>query len=149
MTAFLGVAQIAEEALAAATQETLIQLVAPANHRVKVLGWGIFFDGVSTTAEPVDVVLQRQSTAGTGAALTPVPLDDSLAETLQVSAQQDFTVEPTSGAILDTAEVHPQQGYQVMYPLGQEPIIGGGDRVGLRATAPAVVNCRAKIFFEE
>ena len=44
MAAFIGIAQIAEEALVAATAETLIQLVAAANHRVKILEWGIFFD---------------------------------------------------------------------------------------------------------
>ena len=149
MAAFLGVASVAEEALAAATIETIIQLVAAANHRVKILGWGIFFDGVSTTAEPIEVVLARQTTAGTAAALTPVKVDDSIADTLLTTAQQDFTVEPTTTDILAVVEVHPQQGYQILYPLGQELIIGGGDRVGLRATAPAVVNCRAVMYFEE
>jgi len=149
MAAFQGVASITEDALVAATIETLIQLVAAANHRVKVLGWGIFFDGVSTTAEPVEVVLARQTTAGTASALTLVKMDDSIADTLLTTAQQDFTVEPTTTDVLAVVEVHPQQGYQIMYALGQEPIIGGGDRLGLRATAPAAVNARAVIYFEE
>jgi len=149
MAAFQGIAQTAEVALVAATAKTVVQIVAPANHRVRVLGWGVFFDGVSVTAEPVQVILARQSTAGTMSALTPVPLDDSLAETLQVTAQHTATVEPTTGVTVDVAEVHPQQGYEIMYPLGEQPVVGGGDRVGIICTAPAVVNVRAKIRFEE
>ena len=149
MSAFIGTAQITEEALAAATAETLIQLVAASNHRVKVLRWGVFFDGTSATAEPVQIRLLRQTTAGTASSLTPVKLDDSIGETLQTTAQQDFTAEPTAGDVLESYEIHPQQGIMVIYPLGQEPIIGGGDRMGIEVTAPATVNARSFIVFEE
>lgn len=149
MSAFLGIAQTAEVALSAATAKTVVQVTAPSNHRAKVIGWGVFFDGISPTEAPVQVTLSRQSTAGTMTSLTPVPLDDSLAETLQCTAQHTATVEPTTGATIDVIECHPQQGYEKMYPLGQEPIVGGGDRVGIICTAPAAVNVRAKIIFEE
>lgn len=149
MAAFVGVAQIAEEALAAATAETVVQIVAPANHRVKVLAWGVYFDGVAPTAAPVQVTLSRQSTAGTSSALTNVKWDDSIAETLQTTALQDFSVEPTTGAAIASVEVHPQGSYECVYPLGGEPICGGGDRIGIVCTAPAIVNVRAFIRFEE
>ena len=149
MAAFQGMATIAEQALATATQETVLQLVAAANHRVKLLKWGVFFDGTSVSAEPVQVTLERQSTAGTSSANTPVKVDDSLAETLQTTARDVFTVEPTSGDVLGVFEVHPQSGYAELLPLGQEIIIGGGDRLGIRCTAPAGVNCRAFMMFEE
>lgn len=149
MTALIGSVQIAEEALAAATAETIMQLVAPANHRVKLLRWGVFFDGTSVTAEPVQIRLLRQTTAGTASALTPVKMDDSVAETIQTSAQHDFTAEPTAGDVLESYNVHPQQGIAMIYPLGQEPIIGGGDRLGIECNAPAAVNCRAYMVFEE
>ena len=151
MSDLQAVALTGEVALSAATAKTVLQLTAPTNHRVKILGYGVFFDGTSTTAEPVEVVLQRQSTAGTMTSLTPAKLDDSLAETLQSTAQHTATAEPTSvsNGTLDVIEVHPQQGYEKLYPLGQEPIIGGGDRVGIICTAPATVNVRAKLIFEE
>src|SRR3990172_7079678 len=149
MAAFQGIAQTAEVALSAATAKTVIQLVAATNHRVKVLRWGVFFDGVSVSAEPVQVRLLRQTTAGTMSSLTPVKLDDSLAETLQTTSQHTATAEPTAGDVVDVVEVHPQSGYEIIYPLGQEVIIGGGDRFGIEFTAPAGVNVRAKIVFEE
>ena len=141
--------QDSEVALVAATAKTIIQTVAPTNHRQKILGWGVFFDGTSVTAEPVQVELIRQSTAGTSVALTPVKDDDSLAESILSTALKTFSVEPTSTDIIDVVEVHPQQGYEIMYPLGQEKKVGGGDRVGIRCTAPAAVNVRAKMRIEE
>jgi len=149
MSALIGIVQTSEVALSAAAQKTVLQVVAPANQRLKVLSWGVFFDGTSVTEAPVEIVLQRQSTAGTMSALTPVKNDDSLAETIQTTAQHTATAEPTSGDVIDVVEVHPQQGYEKLYPLGQEPIIGGGDRLAIRCTAPTGVNVRAKIVFEE
>jgi len=148
MAAFIGVAQISEEALTTAA-ETVVQIVAAANQRVKVLGFGVFFDGISPTAEPIQVELCRQSTAGTSSALTPVKWDDSLAETLTTTARQDFTAEPTTGDVIWSGEVHPQGSYECQYALGQEPICGGADRIGIRCTAPVAVNVRAYIRFEE
>jgi hypothetical protein len=149
MAAFQGQANTAEIALAAATAKTVLQLVAAANHRVKVLGFGVYFDGVSTTAEPVQVRMLRQTTAGTMTALTPVKRDDSITDTLLTTAQHTATVEPTASDVLEVAEVHPQTFLEKWYPLGAEPIIGGGDRLGIECTAPATVNVRAQLIFEE
>ena len=152
MANFQGFATTAEVALVASTQKTVLQLVAPANHRGKLLGWGVFFDGVAAADEPIEVVIQRQSDAGTMSANTPKKRDDSLAETLQFTAQDNASAEPTSGDILWAGEIHPQTGYEKLYPLGQEPIIGGGDRMAIRCTVPsgsAGVNARAYMHFEE
>ena len=148
MAGIYGVVQTSEIALAAATAKTVIQLVAPANHRVKVLGWGIFFDGVNTAGEPVQVRVLRQTTAGTMSALTPVQVIP-VSETIQSTAQHTATAEPTAGDVIDMIECHPQQGYEVKFPMGQEIVIAGSGRLGIECTAPAIVNCRAKFFFEE
>ena len=112
----------------------------------------MFFDGVSVTAEPVQVRLLRQTTAigGTPTVITPAKMDDSIAETvLTTAAASAGGAEPTAGDVLDVVEVHPQNGYEVIFPPGQEVIIGGGDRLGIECTAPAAVNVRAKIIAEE
>lgn len=144
-----GSVQIEEQALAAATAETVVQLVAAANHAIKILRWGVFFDGVSVTGEPVEIEIQRQTTAGTSSAGTMVKLNDSNADTLDTTARISFTAEPTKTGILECYLIHPQQGIMVMYPLGQELVVGAGDRVGIEVTAPAVVNCRAFMVFQE
>jgi hypothetical protein len=149
MSAFIGLATTDEIALSAATAKTVLQLIAPTNHRLKLLRWKVSFDGISTTAEPVKVVLMRQTTAGTMTSLTIRKADDSIAETLQATAQHTATAEPTSGEILDAVDIHPQSGYESTYNLGQEDIVGGGDRVGIVCTAPAGVNVIAQIRYEE
>ena len=138
----------AEVALTAATARTVLQLVAPANQRVLVTSWGVFFDGTSVTAEPVVVVLEKQTTAGTMSALTPTKLSGG-SETLQTTAQHTATAEPTSGDLIDRIEVHPQSGFQDNLPHGREIPVLGGQRLAIKCTAPAGVNVVAKVEFEE
>ena len=149
MSALIGLANTPEVALVTATAKTVLQLVAPTNHRLKIKSWGVFFDGTSATAEPVQVELMRQTTAGTMTALTLRKADDSIAEALQATAQHSATVEPTSGELLMGIEVHPQSGFAESLPFGDEYIVGGGDRVGIVCTAPAGVNVKGFMRYEE
>lgn len=150
MAGRIGMATLtAEEALATGTAETLLQIVAATNHAVKILAWGVFFDGAAPTAEPAVIKLARQTTAGTSSALTVVKWDDSGADTFDTTALQDFSAEPTGGDVLEMRNVHQQMWYECFYPIGQEPIVGAGDRVGIVATPSANVNALAYIRFEE
>ena len=148
MAGINAVAQTTEIALTAATAKTVIQIVAPTNQRLKVKEWGVFFDGTSAVAEPVQVRLLRQTTAGTMSSLTPVKRSQA-SETLQATAQHTATVEPTASDVVDACEVHPQSGYEKLYPMGAEIEVSGGTRLGIECTAPAAVNVRAKIAYEE
>jgi hypothetical protein len=56
---------------------------------------------------------------------------------------------PTLGAVLDVVNVHPQSGYSVRYPYGQEPVIPGGIKAGITVTAAVAVNCYVKVICEE
>lgn len=149
MAALQWNAETAEVALTAATARTILQVTAPTNQVVKLLGWGIYFDGTSGTAEPVVVELIQQSTAGTMSSLTPVKIDPGRAETIQSTAQHTATAEPTTTAIVARREVHPQSGYETLFAFGQEHIIPGGGRLGLRCTAPAGVNAVGHFRCEE
>lgn len=139
----------AAQALAAATAETVLQIVAAANHPVKVLGISATFDGASTTAVPAIVEWRIQSTAGTSSAVTPTKRNNDSGVTLQTTAREAFTAEPTDTNAGEKYHCHPQQGLVLFYPLGQEPIVPAGARFGLRITAPAVVNALCSIIFEE
>lgn len=151
MSAFIGKlsSEGLEIALVAATAKTVLQLRAATNHRVKLLSWGIYFDGIVVTAAPIQVELIRQTTDGTMTAVVARKNDDSLAETMQTDGGKNATAAPTDGDILEVKEIHPQQGYEKLYPFGGEVIIGGGDRVALKVTSPTAVNCEAEMTFEE
>lgn len=149
MSDLIWTAKTGEVSLSAATAKTVLQIVAPSNHRLKVLRWGVFFDGTTVGNEPVLVEIVRQSTAGTMSALTLVKNDDSIAETIQSTAQHTATAEPTSGDVIDIAKVHPQSPWVVLFPLGQELKVGGGDRLGIRCTAADAVQVVGMFVVEE
>lgn len=148
MSDMFGVAATAAVALSANVTKTVVQITAPANHRVKVLGWGVFFDGVSSTAQPVRIRLYRQTTAGTMTLLSLQKIAPRT-ESLLTTAQHTATVEPSLGDLLEQATCHPQQGYEVKFPQGFEIVLGGGERLGIELLAVAAVNATSKIFFEE
>ena len=137
-----------EIALSAAAAKTILQIVAPANQRIAVRGFSVSFDGVSSSAEPVQVDILKQTTAGTMTAATPVK-EVPGGETVQMTAQKNATAEPTAGDILRRYEVHPQTGFERPFAFDEEIVLAGGDRLGLRCTAPAAVNVLGHFACEE
>ena len=139
MSGVLLRANSGEVALTAATAKTALQVVAAANHRVKVLGFAVFFKGTSATDTPVKYRILRQTTTGTMSAGTAGTYlsknNDGDDETVQTTVQHTATVEPTPGDVLEFGEIHPQTGARWFYPLSQELIIKGGGRVGVELTA--------------
>jgi hypothetical protein len=152
MAGILAHTSSGEVSLSASTPKTMLQLVAAANHRVLIKSYSVSFKGVSSTDPPVLVQLVRQTSAGTSSAATVEKNNEGDDETLQSSAVKDCTAEPTTGNVIIEAEVHPQSGWHVFLPLGQEIVVKGGGRVGIRCApgaAPATLTAVACIDFEE
>lgn len=140
---------VTAEVTTGTSAKTVVQIVAAANHRIKVDRWGIAFKGVAPTDAPIKVRLLRQTDAGTTSALTPVKNNPGDDEALQVTARHTATAEPTAGDVLETVEAHPQAGYEVILPLTQEIIVPGGTRLGIEVTATVSTSCVAWINGEE
>ena len=138
-------------ALAASTPKTVLQVQAPTNQCVKVLGWGIYFDGVTASAVPVGVRLVRQTSAGTMSTGVANSLNNR-PETILTTSRYGASAEPSnagSSAEVDRITCNPQQWYESRFPEGQEIVIPGGGYLGIECTAAAIVNARAKLIFEE
>jgi hypothetical protein len=151
MASVYSVTTQSEEALAAATAETVVQLRGSTAVKAKIVEWGVSFDGTSATAEPVRVRLLRQTTDGTsGTAGTEVAWDPDN-PTANCTSHLDFSAEPAAGDVLADYEVHPQTGIVVQYPLGREPTLDNAatSRVGIDCNAPATVNAVAYLVWEE
>src|SRR3990170_173911 len=142
-------ANSAAVALVAAIAKTALQLKSGTNLITALQMIEVTFDGVVNNAIPVKIDLLRQTTAGTMSALTPNKLKDT-STSLQVTAQENATVEPTAGALLHTWYIHPQAGviHELTLPDGEIELPSAGF-VGLRLTAPAAVNTLATIRGEE
>lgn len=151
MAGHLGVVFVSVEPLTAANTETVVQVVAATLHPVKIVGWGISFQGAVVTDLPIIVTLQRQTTAGTSDVLTPEQWKPTRADSFDTTARDNFSAEPTKSGFEHPTRVHPQSGYDIWYPEGKEPEADADNRVGIEVITPAAVNpdCTAYIVFEE
>jgi hypothetical protein len=120
--------------LVASATRTLLQVIAPSNHRVLVHRLEISFNGVTAADPPALLELLIQTTAGTMSALTPVPDDATYDETIQSTAQHTATSEPTASTIKWAGYSHTQNGLIIPGPW----VIPGGTRLGLRYTTGTI-----------
>ncbi len=145
-----GIIRIKGVALPAGSRKTALQLVAAANHAVRILEVGYGFRGVNGSDEPPVGELLRQTDAGTMPALTPKALDDSIGDTFDTTAQHTASAEPSTGDELDLWTRHPQGGSLIIPGDAlTEQIVGAGDRIGLAFTAQQVQTVDCYIKFEE
>jgi hypothetical protein len=142
---------IPSKALSAASATCVGFVTAPANQRIKVLGYGFYFDGTSNSAQPVEIKLARPTAGTLTTGGTAIACDQGITETIQSTVGLAASVEPTLTASLvcKTITVHPQLGYEYLAPLGQEEMVKGGQNFVFSANAPAGVNIRGYMKFEE
>ncbi len=145
MAGFPGVLTYPETVIVA-TQKTLLQLVAPTHQRLKIKEVSISFQGIANTDPPLSVDLLFQTSAGTMTALSPTAEDTSLPEAIQATGQRDATAEPTAGNLVKSWEIHPQSGVIWQPALGDELIVGGANRLGLRLNASSGGTPKAKAY---
>lgn len=138
-------------AFAITNDKTIAQIVAAANHRVKVERVRVSFKGTSGAEAPVQVQLLRQTSAGTMTALTLYKADDDAGETMQTTALHTATAEPTdSSEVKGSQLVHPQASYDFVFLPGRELFINGGDRLGILVIAPTQAGtCNVSFEIEE
>ena len=140
----------AAEASTTTSLKTMLQIVAATNIRAHIKEWSCAFQGTSNTAAPILVQVYLQTGAGTSSAATISKLDTDAAETLQTTALETFTAEPTRNDTLIMQElVHPQTGYTWQAPFGGEIPVNGGNRLGFLVTAGAAVDCTFRVVGEE
>lgn len=123
--------------------KTILQISAPANQGVRVKRVSVSFEGTSPTAGKIKVEVLKGATGGTGTNLT-TQKKHGHGGSVQTTAKENFSGEPTGGTVLFTESVHPQGGY-----TAPEEFLIVNETLGIRVTAPAAVNYNARIVFEE
>lgn len=142
-------------ALVAATAKTLVMLIPGASRQLLLTEFSVSFDGVTASAVPVlvELVYSTQAGAGTpGTSPTPTVIRGVGAAT--ATAAESYSAEPTALTPFKHWLVTPNGGIIVVqFPLGREAysdVSGGTNKgIGLRCNAPANVNARAYMEFEE
>lgn len=142
----------ADVALAVATAKTVVQIATPATRRAWIKEAQISFKSVTSTDVPVLVQLRRQSTAGTATAIASANIAPDVEghPAALSSANENATVEPTTGVVVKEWEITPIGGVLVyQLPLGDEIEMAVSSFLGMVVTAPQVQSCRAYIKFNE
>jgi len=146
-------------ALVAATTKTVLQVGVPGTTDIRIIGWGVSFDGASSAAVPVIChLMQTDVAASAGTSLTPDQWGNDLATASlcvggTAATGYNFGTENTitgTPRIFDSQHVHPQAGYGVFFPeVRWQPKVPVSKFVRLRCKAPAGVNVIPWILWTE
>lgn len=133
---------------------TILQLIADSDVQVTLIEWGISFDNTNSALAPIKVLLQRQTTAGTGLTSGNVqklgPPGIPSANTTSLTGV-GASAEPTAGDILGLWNINPTSGWVQQYPLGREPMMDVSTRLALVTVGVTanISNATAYMVFEE
>jgi hypothetical protein len=145
-------------ALVAATAKTVLQVVTPSTTDIRLLGWGVSFDGASGTAIPVICQLIEATEVATVTSLTPETWGNSFSpvslcvggtSATGYNASVENVATLTTSRQLDAQHVHPQAGYGVYWPEPRQPKVTVSRCVRIRCTAAAGVNVLPWILWDE
>jgi hypothetical protein len=149
-------------ALTAAAAKTVMYINAAAANQPSIVEFSISFDGVTATNTPalIEFVFGTKasnSTPGTGSTtFTPLQLRGWPAQASANAAANNCSSEPTVLTAVKQWLLTPNGGLLVIQmPLGREitAVASGtavsGNQVGIRVTAPQIVNTRGYIEYEE
>ena len=147
--------------------ETVLQIVPAANSPLKIVEWGISFNGSALAAAfPCDLVETGNIAASVtayaaadvmvygdpnapantaGAAGIPLNLTGATAFSGYTSTN-DGTI--TTNRVFDLQQVEPIGGYFKQFPLGREPAIKPGNVCRIRCHGDGVTKCLAYLVFE-
>lgn len=135
--------------------KSLLQIATPSTTEIRVVEWGISFDG-SVAATPIKVELLQTDVAATVTSVTPTLFNEpSSSASLCVggasatghTATAEGTI--TATRVFDVQFIAPTNQYIKQYPLGREPQIPVSKFLRVRVTAAAAVNAYCYVIWEE
>lgn len=131
---------------------TLLQLFTlTADDIVAMTHWSIFFKGVDSAAVPVEVILAYQDDTGTFTADAGiVELSGFGVDPTTVGTRYDYTAEPNMQGVISAVCVHPQSGYEIIYPFDAPIILGPANRrLGIVCMSDTQYDLTLNMYFEE
>jgi hypothetical protein len=138
--------------------KTLLQIATPSTEQLRVVEWGISFDG-SAAATPGKVELIETDVAATvtahvaaGIMKYNAPNDVASLVTLGTAAT-GYTASAegsiTATRVLDYQQIAPTGQYLKQFPLGREPEVAASKFLRVRVTFAAAVNAICYVIWEE
>lgn len=142
-------------ALTATTAKSVVGVLAAANVCLNANGFVFSFDGATSSNAPVvcEIGTCTFATNGPGTnntSQTPAKNDTGRGETIQATAGNTWTVEPTVITLYKVIDIGAFNGaYDFIVPFSTPIVFIGGKGGVIRLTAPNNVNCSSDILCEE
>ena len=136
--------------------KTLLQVATPSSTSIRILGWGVTFDGTSVTNPAGICTLIDTNVAATVTTLTPTKWgSDNNQNSLCVggtsatgyNASAEGSI--TTSRILDSQNLHPQTGYAIWFPESARPLVLPSKFLRIRTTFSVSVNGIPWIVWQE
>ena len=144
------------EVATSAALKTVLQVATPSTTDIRIVAWGISFDGIAAAAAPGVVTFVDTDVAATVTTLTPTEYgsDDNQASLCvggTAATGYNASVEGTIAAIriLDGQNVHPQTGYSLWIPERDRPRVKASRFLRIRTLFAADINSVPWILWEE
>lgn len=134
--------------------KTLLQVATPSTTDIRLLAWGISFDGITSTNAPGVITLVNVDVAATVTTLTAEKwssTDSQLslcvggASATGYNASAEGTI--ADSVIIDGQDIHPQTGYSIWLP--ERPRIKASRFLRIRALFAVDVNAIPWLLWEE
>lgn len=136
--------------------KTLLQVATPSTATIRVIEWGISFDGSAAATPGIIELLQTDVAATGGTSFTPVTFSDPNSPASLCVGGAALTCFAPSGEgtitatrVFDGQLVAPTNQYVKQYPLGREPTIPVSKFLRVRVKFGTTINALAYIIWEE
>lgn len=140
---------VTAQAVAASTVQTLATVLASANKSVRLVRWGVSFNGADVAKAPIRVELLRLTSNGTSTSYTPKKIDPT-SDAVMASGRTSFTAEPVAGDVLEVHYLSPAGGGIVeVYAPDERINVAPAGAVGVRVLASDAVNANVFLIFDE
>jgi hypothetical protein len=159
MSLFMAIPKATHDLVEVATSaalKTVLQVATPSTTNIRIVAWGISFDGIVATNPAGRVQLVDVDVAATVTALTPEEWGNadspaSLCVSGTAATGYNATAEGTIGAstILDGQNIHPQTGYAVWFPDRAGPLVKASRFLRVRCTFSVDIGSLPWILWEE
>lgn len=144
------------EVATSAALKTVLQVATPSTTDIRIVGWGISFDGIVVANPPGKVALIDTNVAASVSTLTPEKWgSDDAPNSLCVGGAAltgfNATAEGsiTLSRLLDAQNVHPQMGYSIWFPERAKPLVQLSRFLRIRTTFSVDINAIPWIVWEE
>jgi len=144
------------EVATSAAVKTVLQVATPSTTDIRIVGWGVSFDGIVAANPSGIVTLIGTSGAATVTTLTPTEWesDDSQASLCVGGAAltgYNGSVEGTitTSRIYDGQNVHPQTGYSIWFPTDARPKVKASRFLRIRCLFSVDINVVPWIAWKE